>query len=569
MQAKLKIGEPNDRFEREADRVADEVVRMPESRSVKTGFPRIPGSEARMAGGSSLVQKTCSKCKEDLQAQPKSEKEEEELLQRKPAADSPQQFTSKVESNIQAGRNGGQPLSKSTRAFFEPRFGQHFDQVRIHTDSRAAESARSINARAFTTGQHIIFDEGQYAPQTATGRKLLAHELTHTVQQTSPGGVSSAKVQRTIGDGHDLVAARFSGVVELEAAFDDERLVRIPNRGNYVRLIQQSLLDMGYTLPEAGADGIFGPETKAAVERFQTDAGAVLIDGIVGPETMGLLDQRDVTNLTGLGPPAVTGPVPSPRPTVGGGCAQHFSGVTFTLANQVAAGVAPAARIAIDHIGGRDALVLEGTVPANYHPDVTINAPSNARAAEFEVGLIQNALALRRDFTFNTGATIRNTIPTPIKDGAPLSSGLYHPIFAENGGGHPGILEQFTATGATINLNLPDTPSDFAFVNLLDNAQCGAPLAAATMTRGAITDEFRTWVAVRHRPSGCVRALHHIDWNLDWSATVNGAVAPPTRAVTSNAINVTVTNGNGSPSFIQGGQVPADFFAAHTDRVCS
>jgi len=77
----------------------------------------------------------------------------------------------------------GQNLSAQTRAFFEPRLGSNFDQVRVHDNPEAAASAQSIQARAFTQGNHIVFNQGEYNPQSGTGKKLLAHELTHVVQQ--------------------------------------------------------------------------------------------------------------------------------------------------------------------------------------------------------------------------------------------------------------------------------------------------------------------------------------------------------------------------------------------------
>jgi hypothetical protein len=77
----------------------------------------------------------------------------------------------------------GQPLDSGTRAFMEPRFGFDFSRVRVHTDSRAAESARAVNALAYTVGHDVVFGEGQYTPETHEGRGLLAHELTHTIQQ--------------------------------------------------------------------------------------------------------------------------------------------------------------------------------------------------------------------------------------------------------------------------------------------------------------------------------------------------------------------------------------------------
>lgn len=81
----------------------------------------------------------------------------------------------------------GQLLDAKTRAFMEPRFGHDFSQVRVHTDARAAESARAVNALAYTVGRHVVFGTEQYAPGTSEGRSLLAHELTHVVQQSRGG----------------------------------------------------------------------------------------------------------------------------------------------------------------------------------------------------------------------------------------------------------------------------------------------------------------------------------------------------------------------------------------------
>ena len=80
-------------------------------------------------------------------------------------------------------RSSGQPLDSTTRAMMEPRFGHDFSHVRVHTDARAAESARAVNANAYTVGKHMVFDAGQYAPMTHSGQQLLAHELTHVMQQ--------------------------------------------------------------------------------------------------------------------------------------------------------------------------------------------------------------------------------------------------------------------------------------------------------------------------------------------------------------------------------------------------
>lgn len=86
-------------------------------------------------------------------------------------------------------RSSGQPLDPATRTFMEPRFGRDFSGVRVHTDGKAAQSAQSVNALAYTVGQDVVFGNGQYTPETDQGRRLLAHELTHVMQQTRSGGI--------------------------------------------------------------------------------------------------------------------------------------------------------------------------------------------------------------------------------------------------------------------------------------------------------------------------------------------------------------------------------------------
>jgi len=91
------------------------------------------------------------------------------------------------------GKGGGKPLDGSTRSFMESRMGRDFSDVRVHTDARAAESARSVHARAYTVGNEIVFDDDSYDPTSAKGRKMLAHELTHVGQQ-SDGEVAGTPV---------------------------------------------------------------------------------------------------------------------------------------------------------------------------------------------------------------------------------------------------------------------------------------------------------------------------------------------------------------------------------------
>jgi hypothetical protein len=96
-------------------------------------------------------------------------------------------------------RSPGQPLGAAARAYFEPRFGHDFGKVRVHTDARANESARSVNALAYTVGQQIVFGEGSYRPQLESGRRLLAHELTHVTQHDGSVPPSSLAVAGPAG----------------------------------------------------------------------------------------------------------------------------------------------------------------------------------------------------------------------------------------------------------------------------------------------------------------------------------------------------------------------------------
>lgn len=102
-------------------------------------------------------------------------------------------------------RSPGQPLDAETRAFFEPRFGQDFSQVRVHTDAKAADSARAVNALAYTVGRDVVFEASQYAPGTIAGRIVLAHELTHVIQQDAMYG-GSVRAIGLPGDRHEKEA---------------------------------------------------------------------------------------------------------------------------------------------------------------------------------------------------------------------------------------------------------------------------------------------------------------------------------------------------------------------------
>jgi hypothetical protein len=121
-----------------------------------------------------------------------AECEEEKKKEGKGGAEVGEDIEGHTTAAIQAIRGQGAPLPRSERSFFEPRFGHDFSGVRIHTDSRAASLASSVQARAFAVGQDIVFGAGEYAPGSVAGRQVLAHELAHTVQQ----GGGADRIQR-------------------------------------------------------------------------------------------------------------------------------------------------------------------------------------------------------------------------------------------------------------------------------------------------------------------------------------------------------------------------------------
>jgi hypothetical protein len=111
----------------------------------------------------------------------------------------------------------GQPLDASTRAFMEPRFGHDFSHVRIHTDEKAAESARSVNAQAYTVGRNIVFGTQQCAPSSFAGRQLMAHELTHVIQQENSSGPLGDLRVGAVADRYESEAERWSHAVTTSA----------------------------------------------------------------------------------------------------------------------------------------------------------------------------------------------------------------------------------------------------------------------------------------------------------------------------------------------------------------
>jgi hypothetical protein len=202
-QPKLTVNQPNDKYEQEADSMADRVMRMANStQNENTFFKSTP----------LIIQSKCQHC------------QEEEKLHRKESSGAEAQGSNELDSYVGSLGSSGQALPESSRQFYEPRFGQDFSNVRIHTDSVAAKSAQSINALAYTTGNNIVFNSGQYSPDSDGGKKLMAHELTHVVQQT----LGIQQVQKKPLNKDDLIKKiKTLGIVDVQdssSTFDEAEL---------------------------------------------------------------------------------------------------------------------------------------------------------------------------------------------------------------------------------------------------------------------------------------------------------------------------------------------------------
>jgi outer membrane protein OmpA-like peptidoglycan-associated protein len=188
LQRKLAIGATSDPLEAEADRVAAQVMRSPySSLSLSTGAP--------------LLRRKCA-CESSAEPCPECRKKKQKTLQRKSAGHETAHGSGMTAPPVvhQVLASPGQPLDTGIRNYMEPRFQADFSSVRIHTDARAHESARAVNALAYTVGTHLVFSSGQYQPHSRNGGMLLAHELAHVLQQDGTHTLRRACGPKAIGE---------------------------------------------------------------------------------------------------------------------------------------------------------------------------------------------------------------------------------------------------------------------------------------------------------------------------------------------------------------------------------
>lgn len=249
----LKVSKPNDVAEIEADQIADRVMRM----SIDDANQKSNASHTQNS-----IHRKCDACaeeEEEFTETPVMRKEAfASAAPTPPPADTPPSMKNVINS-------GGRPLDRETRNFFEPRFGADLNHVRVHTDTYAAQTARSITAKAYAIGSNIVFGSGEYRPESEAGRHLIAHELAHIIQQT----------------GH------INRQDDMDAGTSEPRDADVPVAGVPIPG------DAGNSLPEPRIPRICGPDITSSLTTML---------GTVEPWFRGLSGFQQARSCAGLGP---------------------------------------------------------------------------------------------------------------------------------------------------------------------------------------------------------------------------------------------------------------------------
>ncbi len=249
IQPKLKIGKPNDKYEKEADRVADTVMRMPDDPHIQRQPVEEEEEELQMKRENTLIQRKCEEC------------EEEEKLQKKSdgSAESTNQASSHISSQLATQAETGNRLPKPVRSEMAHKMGVDFSGVNIHIGPAAHKLSNQLGARAFTHGSDVYFNKGEYNPTSRSGKHLLAHELTHVVQQNyskSKEFVSPPSIQRKVASRLVNCIPGQDGVPD-RANFDPvEALRQVDGRAQALASATSNLLTFETLLDEEGEVGV-------------------------------------------------------------------------------------------------------------------------------------------------------------------------------------------------------------------------------------------------------------------------------------------------------------------------
>jgi len=268
LQAKLSVNQPGDAYEQEADKVASQVTQAAGPSIQAASLPISPVQQGSVAPAEGMS---------DVASSPS------------------------FENYIATLNGGGQSLPADTRDFFESRFGHDFGDVRIHTDSRAMASSAAINAHAYTAGNHIVFNEGRYSPEGSEGKQLLAHELTHVVQQSGgetgtathagdAGGGGAVQCQLIQAEGGEEKESWFSTIGEILDSTDKATGGLIPGIG-FVGSALGGAGDLGKGIESGDPAGLlagglgFGEKALDLAEKMSEEGmgeGLGVASGILG-----------------------------------------------------------------------------------------------------------------------------------------------------------------------------------------------------------------------------------------------------------------------------------------------
>ncbi|WP_336094072.1 eCIS core domain-containing protein [Leeuwenhoekiella sp. CH_XMU1409-2] len=203
VQAKLKMGQSGDKYEQEADTVAQQVVenthgnsatkvqQKPLAQTIKPGI-QLKALEEDQVQKKSEEEETVQAKEEEETVQAKTEENEEETLQAKSQTTATP--STSIQERLKNNKHNGEPMAPATQTRMEQNFGTNLSDVRIHTDANAQKMSADLGAQAFTSGRDIYFNEGKYTPGSPEGDGLLAHELTHTIQQGAIATNKSIKI---------------------------------------------------------------------------------------------------------------------------------------------------------------------------------------------------------------------------------------------------------------------------------------------------------------------------------------------------------------------------------------
>jgi len=308
IQTKLKVGQPRYIYEQEADRVAEQVMRISEPVARRQLEEEEEKEEL-------LQTKPLAEQITTLVQRAVEDEEKEETVQTKEVPGQSPEVTPEFESRIQSLRGGGQALPEAAREFFEPRFGHDFSQVRLHTDMQAAESVQAVNARAFTVGPDIAFGSGQYAPETTEGRRLLAHELTHVVQQASgaviqrvPDEISNTEnLRQLLQDDQEDAAIELMGRLsaeEVQAVLTSREFKELAtdtfNNDEMYRGVRAMRGDLYRSLEWMFDEGTDWSKVRGVITRAPSGKDRVRTDNWMKEQFVGICNNEEMAEAVGL-----------------------------------------------------------------------------------------------------------------------------------------------------------------------------------------------------------------------------------------------------------------------------